>query len=99
MIENIIEVFDTLSEEYHNTYPHHRSGDIVCEDLSVMILLKALAHDKSSRHILAGAEHDQVYFEITLQDIEKYATVDDLRTLIEYGVVDGEKDGYLSMFT
>lgn len=54
-------------------------------DLCAFLLLDQLVHGNSD--IVAAAEHDEIYLDTDLDELEKVATLEDVLTLTRCGVI------------
>lgn len=65
-------------------------------DLHALILMDKLV--PSHVDMISGAEHDQIWFDCDVEDLEKAATFDDVINLIRCGIFLCSETGSLSMF-
>lgn len=65
-------------------------------DICAFLLLDKLVPGDSD--IVAGAEHDEIYLEVSVEDLAKVATEDDILTLIRCGVRWASEFDCLAMF-
>lgn len=88
-------VFEDNKDEY---LQFEEIGDTPSErpDLVAFLLLEKLC--PSSKHVIAAAEHDEIYLGIDLDDLSKVATEEDIITLIRCGVMFNKTTNSLMMF-
>jgi hypothetical protein len=65
-------------------------------DLHAFLLLNQLCPGK--RDMVAGAEHDKIYLDISSDDLKKLASKEQLKELVRCGVMCDSESGGLSMF-
>jgi hypothetical protein len=66
-------------------------------DLHAFLLLDELVPD-SNRDILAGAEHDEVFLDVSIDELEGRITEEQVRDLLRCGVFYNDDDEVLYMF-
>lgn len=65
-------------------------------DLKAMILLDSLVPEKGN--MISSATHDEIFFDVSLEELEKVANEDQIKELISYGIrIDDYEEG-LAMF-
>jgi len=93
-VDEMIELFEK-DDEYYFEFDKIENKRSNRSDLHVFLLLDSLCPGKS--RIIAGAEHDEIFLEPSLEDLAKVITKDQVIELRRCGVMIWEGEG-LAMF-
>lgn len=88
----LCEMFDKCEEE-DEYKPRERCGR---DDLKAFVLLDKLC--PGNGNMVTSAEHDQIWLDVSPDDLEGKVTIEDVKQLYEWGVFYDESADSLSMF-
>lgn len=95
MIENLKEVFDKFEDDYIR-FERVENKLSLRPDIHAFILLNQLV--PAGRDIVCAAEHDEIFLEVSVEDLAKVATEEQILELVRCGVMYDEDTDSLSMF-
>lgn len=94
--DQLRDLFEKHGEEFLKFDLAGRTG-VTRPDLAAFILLDQLC--PASGDIVSGANHDEIYLNIEVEELAKVITEDQVIELIRCGVRYDDQDGVLCMFT
>lgn len=92
--EELVALFEKHEDEYYLEGVFHKPetyyGPTKRRDLNAFLLLERLV--PGERDMISGAEHDEFFLDVDLEELAKIATEEDVKNLLRCGVVVSEHD-------